>query len=76
MNIHDIPNANEARIRFLDADFRVVTPGTFVRCAITGKPIPIDELRYWSVARQEAYVDVHASLEAERQAGALPTPQR
>ncbi len=71
MNIHDMPPSNEARVRYLDADFRVLTPGTFVRCAITGKPIPVDELKYWSVARQEAYVDVHASLEAERRAGAL-----
>lgn len=69
MNIHDLPQAQEAQIRYLDADFRVLTPGTFVRCAITGKIIPVDELKYWSVARQEAYVDVHASLEAERRAG-------
>ena len=72
MNIHDIPHSNEAKIRYLDADFRVITPGSFVRCAVTGKPIPIDELRYWSVKRQEAYADVHASLEAERRATALP----
>lgn len=72
MNIHDMPSSNEARIRYLDADFRVLTPGTFVRCAVTGKPIPLEELKYWSVARQEAYVDVHASLEAERRAGSLP----
>lgn len=69
MNIQELPTPQEARIRYLDADFRVVTPGTFVRCAITGKPIPVDELKYWSVQRQEPYVDVHASLEAERRAG-------
>jgi hypothetical protein len=39
---------------------------------MTGKTIPVDELRYWSVARQEAYVDAAASLEAEKRAGALP----
>ena len=72
MNIHDIPKSNEARIRYLDADFRVVTPGSFVRCAVTGKPIAIDELRYWSVKRQESYIDANAALEAERRAGALP----
>ena len=72
MNIHDVPKSNEARIRYLDADFRVITPGTFVRCAVTGKPIPVDELKYWSVARQEAYADIHASLEAETRAGSLP----
>jgi hypothetical protein len=29
--------------------------GRYVRCAVTGAPIPIEELRYWSVDRQEAY---------------------
>jgi len=35
--------------------FRVVKPGRFVVCAVTGEPIPLDALRYWSVERQEAY---------------------
>ena len=35
-------------------------------CAVTGKPIPLHELKYWSVERQEAYADAAASLEAER----------
>lgn len=69
MNIHDVSLGKEAKIRFLDADFRVLSPGTFVRCVITGKAIPIDELRYWSVERQEAYADVSASHEAEKRAG-------
>jgi hypothetical protein len=29
---------------------------------VTGKEIPLDELRYWSVERQEAYADAAASL--------------
>ncbi len=59
------PGNKEARIRYLDADYQVLTPGSFVRCAVTGKVIPLDELKYWSVARQEAYVDVVASLQRE-----------
>jgi hypothetical protein len=35
--------------------FRVVRPGVFVLCAVTGDRIPIDILRYWSVDLQEAY---------------------
>lgn len=35
--------------------FRVVKTGRFVPCAVTGEPIALDELRYWSVERQEAY---------------------
>ena len=61
-----------AVIEYLDGDFRIVQTGSHVICAITGKTIPVDELRYWSVARQEAYVDASASLEAERKAGNLP----
>jgi hypothetical protein len=52
----------EARIRYLDGDFQIVTPGSFVCCAVTGQEIPLDELRYWSVERQEAYADAAASL--------------
>jgi hypothetical protein len=52
----------EARIRYADADFQILSPGDFVRCAVTGRPIAIADLRYWSVARQEAYVDAQASL--------------
>ncbi|MCX7676430.1 MAG: DUF2093 domain-containing protein [Alteraurantiacibacter sp.] len=42
-------------------EFRVVRPGKFVLCAVTGEPIPLQELRYWSVARQEAYASAEIS---------------
>ena len=63
MNRYEAPRpASEAKIRYLDADFQVLQPGSYVRCAVTGQPIPLDELRYWNVDRQEAYVDAAASL--------------
>lgn len=55
---------SEAEIRYLDGDYVVVRPGTFVRCAITGAPIPLEELTYWNVDRQEAYADARAAHEA------------
>lgn len=61
-------SSREAIIKYLDADFQVLSPGSFVRCAVTGKPIELDELKYWSVARQEAYIDVNASLKRELEA--------
>ncbi|GAB5507110.1 MAG: DUF2093 domain-containing protein [Rhizobiaceae bacterium] len=67
MNRFEGPGAREARIRYLDGDFQVISPGAFVRCAVTAESIPLDELRYWSVARQEAYLDADASLKAEMQ---------
>lgn len=55
---------SEAQVRYLDADYVVVRPGTFVRCAVTGAPIPIEELTYWSVDRQEAYASAEAAFTA------------
>ena len=52
----------EAVIEYLDGNMRVVKPGSYVRCAVTGERIPLDQLRYWSVARQEAYVSPEAVL--------------
>jgi hypothetical protein len=55
-----------ARLHYLPGTFRVLSHGDHVLCAITRQPIPLAELRYWSVERQEAYVSAAASLEAER----------
>ncbi len=53
----------EAEVRYLDGDFRVVRPGAFVRCAVTQVPIPLEELKYWSVEHQEAYATPEAVLQ-------------
>ena len=37
--------------------FRVVKAGKYVSCAVTGEAIALEELRYWSVDRQEAYLN-------------------
>ena len=59
----------EAELLYTDADYQVITPGSFVRCAVTGKPIPLSGLRYWSVARQEAYIDAEAAARHRAAAG-------
>jgi len=53
----------EAEVKYLDGDFRVIRPGVFVRCAVTGAEIPLEELRYWSVDLQEAYASPEAVLQ-------------
>ena len=58
-------SAGEARLRYLDGDFEILKPGAYVRCAVTGESIPLDMLRYWNVARQEAYLNAAASLKRE-----------
>ncbi|MCM2291319.1 DUF2093 domain-containing protein [Allorhizobium sp. BGMRC 0089] len=76
MNRFEGSGNREAMVRYLDGDFQITSPGSYVVCAVTGRPITIDELKYWSVDRQEAYVDASASLEAERRAGNLPNQKR
>ena len=58
-----------ARIHYMAGTFRVLSNGDHVICAVTGVRIPLHELKYWSVERQEAYVDADASLKAEKAAG-------
>ena len=36
---------------------------------MTGKPIPLEELKYWSAERQEAYEGPAAVMERLRQLG-------
>jgi hypothetical protein len=53
----------EAQLQYLDGDFRVISPGTYVRCAVTDARIPLDELKYWSVDLQEPYALPSAVLQ-------------
>ena len=62
-------DAGEAKIEFVDGEYRIIRPGAFVRCAVTGEPIPLEELRYWSVDRQEAYSNPAASMKRECERG-------
>jgi hypothetical protein len=55
----------EAKIKYLDGDFDVMMPGAYVTCAVTGKAIALEDLRYWSVDRQEPYFDADVSMQAE-----------
>ena len=54
-----------ARLHYLPGTFRVLSHGDHVLCAVTRQQIPLAELKYWSVERQEAYCSAQASLEAE-----------
>jgi len=54
-----------ATLHYMAGTFRVLSSGDHVVCAITGQIIPLDELRYWSVERQEAYISAEASVQAE-----------
>ena len=56
--------AGEARVEFRDGDFRVLSPGSYVRCEVTGVAIPLDDLKYWDVDKNEAYASPQAKLKS------------
>lgn len=44
-----------AKLHYQPSSFRVLRAGQHVYCAVSGEVIPLEELRYWSAERQEAY---------------------
>jgi hypothetical protein len=72
MNRMERPGSgDEARLRYLDGDFQVMSPGSFVTCSVTGVRITLDELKYWSVDRQEPYADAHSAIARYRESGIM-----
>lgn len=53
-----------AKLHYMASSFRMLASGDHVLCAVTGTQIPLDDLRYWSVARQEAYTNAEISTQA------------
>lgn len=64
MNKNSTPSNGEARLHYGPSGFRVLRPGQYVICAMSGVPIPLEQLRYWSVDLQEPYAT--AKLATER----------
>ena len=55
------PRDRAARLHYQPNGFRVLSPGDHVTCAVSGAKVPLDLLRYWSVARQEPYASAELS---------------
>lgn len=53
-----------ARLHYMANGFRVLGPGDHVVCVVTGAIIPLEQLRYWNVARQEPYSTAALASEA------------
>ena len=61
---------SEAQLYYQPGAYQIKVPGEFVRCAVTGKPIPLDLLRYWNADVQEAYASAQSAF--DRHAGPKP----
>jgi hypothetical protein len=61
-----LPAGTEAKILYGTPEYKVMKHGSFVRCAVTGLPILIDDLKYWSVDLQEAYSSAETMWQRHR----------
>jgi hypothetical protein len=53
-----------AKLHYMANQVRLLSAGDFVLCAVSGAHIPLDHLRYWSVAKQEAYASAEIATKA------------
>jgi hypothetical protein len=53
-----------AKLHYMANGFRILIHGDHVPCADSGAMIPLEHLRYWSVARQEAYATPEIATKA------------
>lgn len=72
MNMHQPRADGAAMLRYGTPDFQVVKPGAYVICAVTGRRIPLEALRYWSVELQEPYLGPEEA--SSRMSGRLSPP--
>ena len=56
-----------AKLKFLPNNFEIIEEGDHVICAISKKKIPLENLNYWNVNKQEAYYSyIESSIEREK----------
>lgn len=52
-----------AVVHYGDGEYAVLKPGRHVICAVSGKQIPLEALRYWNPTVQEAYAGPAEALQ-------------
>ena len=56
-----------AKLKFFPNNFEIIEKGDHVICAISKKKIPLENLNYWNVDKQEAYYSyIESSIEREK----------
>tara|TARA_B000000532_G_scaffold226199_1_gene204298 strand:- start:834 stop:1028 length:195 start_codon:yes stop_codon:yes gene_type:complete len=57
-----------AKLEYMHNNFKIIDEGDHVVCAISKKTIPLENLNYWNVEKQEAYYSyVEASIKRDKE---------
>ena len=60
-------NKKLAKIKYLPNNFQIIEEGDHVICAVSGKPIKLENLNYWNVDLQEAYFSYEEAFKKKEQ---------
>ena len=60
-------NKKLAKIKYLPNNFQIIEPGDHVICAVSGKPISLENLTYWNVELQEPYYSYHEAFKKKEE---------
>jgi len=52
----------KAKLHYLPGNYKILSHGDYVLCAVTGVEIPLTRLCYWSAEKQEAYAGPDIAL--------------
>ena len=56
-----------AKLKYMPNNFKIIEEGDHVICAISKKTIPLENLNYWNVEKQEAYLSyIESSIKREK----------
>jgi len=53
-----------AKLHYMANNFRLLAPGDHIICAVSGQQVALEDLRYWSVEKQEGYASAELSVQA------------
>lgn len=67
MNAHDRDLGGPASVHYGDGEFVVMKPGRYVICAVSGRKVSLETLRYWSAELQEPYAGPEEALQRWKQ---------
>jgi hypothetical protein len=62
MNAFDRSLDGAAAVHYGDGEYVVLKPGRYVICAVSGRRVPLEMLRYWNAERQEGYAGPEEAL--------------
>ena len=57
-----------AKLKYMPNNFKIIEEGDHVICAMSKKKIPLENLNYWNVEKQEAYLSyIESSIKREKE---------